>query len=133
MNDTNKTVILIILKDGKVLMEQRAPDSGLANHFLLPGGKIEINEDTSQAAKREGLEELGITITELVALEEFIGHESRRILCPFLVISWTGEVSKVVLDKGNPVFWVDFEDISRSPLESVQHLYKLSKNHLNKE
>ena len=127
MPDTNQTVILIILKDGKVLLEQRLPDSELANHFLFPGGKVEESESTQQAAIREGLEELGITSTKLVPLEEFIGHESKRILCPFVVIEWEGEVSDKILDTVNPVFRVDFEDVSKSPLESVRYLYKITK------
>jgi 8-oxo-dGTP diphosphatase len=51
----------LVLKDQKVLLVKRSqpPSEGL---WALPGGKIHLGETLQQAAKREILEETGITI-----------------------------------------------------------------------
>jgi 8-oxo-dGTP diphosphatase len=54
----------IILHNGKVLLEKRAPTGvqGLDNGWDIPGGKVEARETIEQAAEREILEEIGITV-----------------------------------------------------------------------
>lgn len=54
----------IILHDGKVLLEKRAPAGvkGLDNGWDLPGGKVEARETVQQAVEREILEEIGIVV-----------------------------------------------------------------------
>lgn len=58
-------VCAVILRDGCVLMEKRAPAGieGLDNKWDLPGGKLECGETPEQAIVREIDEELGITIS----------------------------------------------------------------------
>ena len=61
-----------VWKDGKVLLVQRAkPPLGL---WSLPGGHVELGETALAAAKRELLEESGVTadLTEFVGLYEII-------------------------------------------------------------
>ena len=61
-----------VWKDGKVLLIQRAkPPTGL---WSLPGGQVEFGETALAAAKRELLEESGVTadLTEFVGLYEII-------------------------------------------------------------
>lgn len=130
--DTNQTVIIILVKKGKLLLERRSESSTLANQFLFPGGRIEEDEvdKVELALKRESFEELGITPTKFIPLSPFEGQESKLILVPFLITKWQGEVPDKILDKGNPVFWVDIEDVAKSPLESVQQLVKLAKDYI---
>lgn len=54
----------IILRDGMVLLEKRAPAGidGLDNGWDIPGGKVETRETVKQAAEREILEEIGISV-----------------------------------------------------------------------
>ena len=54
----------VIIKEGKVLLERRAPTGvdGLDDAWDLPGGKVESGETVMQAAEREIKEELGITV-----------------------------------------------------------------------
>ena len=61
-----------VWKDGKVLLIQRAkPPAGL---WSLPGGHVEFGETALAAARRELLEESGVTadLTEFVGFYEII-------------------------------------------------------------
>jgi len=53
-------VMLIINREGKILAVSRRYDS---SKFGLPGGKLEEGESTSDAARRETLEETGVKVT----------------------------------------------------------------------
>lgn len=57
-------VCAIIIQDGKVLLERRAPAEvqGLDNHWDLPGGKVEKSETPQVAVIREIREELAVEI-----------------------------------------------------------------------
>jgi len=62
------TASAIIVKDGKVLLGRRRSDPG-KGMWDIPGGFIELNETPEEAARREILEETGLTIN----LEKFFG------------------------------------------------------------
>lgn len=53
--------------DGRVLVQQRAPDRPMAGLWEFPGGKIECGESAETALVRELAEELGIS-TETACL-----------------------------------------------------------------
>jgi 8-oxo-dGTP diphosphatase len=57
-------VCAIIIRDGKVLLERRAPAgvAGLDGKWDLPGGKVEPGETPETAITREIEEELGVTV-----------------------------------------------------------------------
>lgn len=128
--DSNQTVIMLIVKDNKILLEQRSLDSALAGHFLPPGGKIEMSEINcpKEACLREATEELGITLTEFSYLGDILG-ETGRLLKPFIITKWDGKIPEKILDKGNPLFWVKIDEFSKSPLPSLQEFSKLIENH----
>jgi 8-oxo-dGTP diphosphatase len=52
----------ILMKDGKVLIAQRAEDQKLGGKWEFPGGKVEFGETPEECLKREIKEELGIDI-----------------------------------------------------------------------
>jgi 8-oxo-dGTP diphosphatase len=57
-----------LLRDGKVLVAQRAHPPALAGLWELPGGKVEPGEDEQAALVRECREELGVEVTLTGAL-----------------------------------------------------------------
>lgn len=55
-------IAAIIMKDGKVLIAQRAQGQRLAGKWEFPGGKLEEGETPQECLKRELKEELDIDI-----------------------------------------------------------------------
>jgi 8-oxo-dGTP diphosphatase len=57
-------VCAIIVRDGKILLEKRAPAGivGLDGSWDLPGGKVEAKETPRRAIEREISEELGVRV-----------------------------------------------------------------------
>lgn len=77
-----------------VFVAIRPEGKSYAGLFEFPGGKVEPEEDVRSALKRELMEEIGITVTEL---KDFGIKQSRvsESLCLnlhfFLVTQWEGE------------------------------------------
>ena len=88
-----------VWKDGQVLLIQRAkPPAGL---WSLPGGHVEFGETALAAARRELMEESGITadLTEFVGLYEIIRekplfHHAIACYCGF----WTSGEARASSD-----------------------------------
>jgi 8-oxo-dGTP diphosphatase len=69
---------IVLIKENKVALIERYR-AGL-HYFIFPGGGVDEDESPEQAASREALEELGITvgIKQKVAEVQF-GQNSRQI------------------------------------------------------
>jgi len=63
-------IAAIILKEGKVLIAQRAQGQNLAGKWEFPGGKIKAGETPEECLKREIKEELDLDIE----VDEFFGE-----------------------------------------------------------
>lgn len=56
-------VVGIVKRDDKILVGERPLGKPYSGYWEFPGGKVEANESSEAALKRELFEELGITIT----------------------------------------------------------------------
>lgn len=111
-------VCALIERDGKVLLERRAPAGipGLDLMFDLPGGKVENGESPRDAIVRELQEELGVTVEPLGLLPELkqsawdYGKGVRH---------WILATYRCRIVDGEPRFgenlrWLSYADISES-------------------
>jgi 8-oxo-dGTP diphosphatase len=56
-------VVFLVDPEGRILMQHRAATARISpNQWALPGGKIEVGETPDEAARREVLEETGLTV-----------------------------------------------------------------------
>lgn len=69
----------IIIKDGKLLTmfrRQRLACGAIKEFYTIPGGKLDINETSKQAVKRELKEEMGLDIK----IEGYVGHDYSKTI-----------------------------------------------------
>jgi len=109
-----------VWRDGHVLLVERTkPPRGL---WSLPGGHVEAGETALDAARRELMEETGITatLTAFVGLYEVIRHTASGTLAAHYAIAcYTGlaaEGEAVAASDARALRWVLPGDIGRLPL-----------------
>lgn len=86
---------VILIRDGKILLGLRSKDKATySNCWALPGGHLEVGETPVQAARRELLEELNITILDPFPLSPITlhGEKNTTLFHLFTAECWRGEV-----------------------------------------
>ena len=62
-------VVFVVDPSGRILMQHRSADAAVSpDQWSMPGGRIEEGETPIDAARREVLEETGLTVTDLVGV-----------------------------------------------------------------
>ena len=104
----------IVVKDGRLLMVQRAHDPG-AGLWSLPGGRVEHGEYLADALRREVAEETGleIDVQDLVGILEVVGDPHYVILDYFAEV--TGEDVPVAADDVSDARWVPLDEAASLP------------------
>lgn len=129
----NKTVvILIFLKDAKILTEKRSMIDFASPQYLIPGGTVEDKETAEETVIREAYEELGIKISKFKPLpyKNKIQGLKKQTLLPFLIEEWIGDFPEIILDKGTPLFWVSLDEAFSSEVQPTREIITALKNHL---
>ncbi|MHA1299252.1 MAG: NUDIX hydrolase [Candidatus Helarchaeota archaeon] len=120
----------VLIKDGKVLLIQRAaePDKGM---WSIPGGLIENGETAEEAAIRETFEETGIKVNKVEfvdAVTKVIFDEEEKVQYHFAIFDYksTDFEGKVqASDDALDAKWVKFEDVSKYPMPyTLQELFR---------
>lgn len=63
-------VSVLVVRDGRALVVRRGR-APMKDFWALPGGRLEPGESAEDAATREALEETGLIVTNLAAIERF--------------------------------------------------------------
>ena len=123
---------IFIRKDGKYLLMKRSPLKKLAPGVVHPfGGKIDLNEDSYEGARREVFEETGLCVKnmklEAIILEilpppKDIAHN--QLIFHFSADYESGELN--VNEEGEPI-WLIAEEIFTQKLfpsvrETIRHI-----------
>lgn len=133
MTPKRKVVLFALIKDNKILLEQRQLKGFLRKGHFIPGGAIELTENIEEALIREIHEELGvIPIVFNVLTENFLDGIGNNILMPYIVTSWTGEIPNFILDKNDPLVWIEIDKaLPLLPKEASSEIIEAIKIHLN--
>ena len=106
-----QVVAALIVRDGKVLICQRAQDQPMALKWEFPGGKVEPGEEEPAALHRELQEELGIsaTIEEKVTSVQHHYRKGGAVELHFYrVQEYEGEMENRIFEQ---IRWVDRRDL----------------------
>ncbi|KQV09115.1 hypothetical protein ASC89_03045 [Devosia sp. Root413D1] len=103
----NAASVALIDRD-KVLLIQRArkPYFGM---WSLPGGRLEAGETPEQAAEREILEEVGLSVWRLHPIKRMLLSEGRFVLQVYATEAFEGEI--VASDEVSAWRWVRLDEI----------------------
>lgn len=102
--------VAVIVHHGCVLLVRRAiPEGALAWQF--PGGKVEAGESAAEAAVRETLEEVGLTVVTKDKLGERIHPTTGRVVEYYACEVLDGEARVADAAELCAVTWVALEEI----------------------
>lgn len=104
----------IIVQDGKLLLAQRRVKEGSLS-WQFPAGEVEDGETVEQAAVRETIEEVGLTVTAEKFLGERIHPNTGRRMAYVACTIESGEAHVADDDELAAVAWVQ-------PAEVVQYV-----------
>lgn len=101
----------------RVLLGQRSADGSMPGLWEFPGGKRHRAETTRTAARREILEELGLTILDdKLTPFEVVMHQYETFSLSihlFVCHEWTGEPAPIVHSR---ICWVPIPSLSSYPM-----------------
>ena len=108
------SAVVLVDRDGRVLLAKRPEGKSMAGLWEFPGGKIENNETPETALVRELKEELDIDTSETcLAPLTFVSHAYdtfHLLMMVFVCRQWQGMIHA----KENQEFsWVSIKDINK--------------------
>ena len=102
----------VIVKNNKILIGLRAEGDSGAGMWEFPGGKIELNESSESAIKRELREELDIDATVNQKIMKY-SHRFKNTIYEisfFEINKFTGSIKKNVHDD---LQWIELESLKK--------------------
>ena len=111
---------VMILKDSKLLLGKRHEDPGMATSLLkgagtwtMPGGKLDFGESFEEGAKRETLEETGLTINKLnvMCVNNDKIETAHFVTIGLLCEDFSGEPKVMEPDKITEWRWFDLDKL----------------------
>ena len=124
---------VMILKDGKVLLGKRKNAHG-EGEYANTGGHVEPLESLVETAKRETMEEAGITIknVRLLSVSNIREYAPKHYIDIGFVAEWeSGEPEVLEPDKREDWAWYDLDDLPEplfAPSARYIEAYKTSQN-----
>jgi len=118
---------VIVVKDGKVLLQKRIGSHG-SGTWCFPGRHLEFNEELEECARRETLEELGINIknAKFVAItNDLFKVEGKHYITVFMLVTeYEGEPKIIEPEKCEKWEWCSWHDLPQPLFIPIQNLLK---------
>ena len=109
--------VVLIDRDGRVLLSQRPSGKSMAGLWEFPGGKVENGEVPEEALIRELKEELGIdTWSSCLAPLSFVSHsyeDFHLLMTVFVCRKWVGSPTPM---EGQALKWVNRDKLKDYPM-----------------
>ena len=120
---------VIVVKDGKILMHKRKNAHG-EGKWSLPGGHLEFNEEIEDGARREVMEEAGITIKNVrraTFTNDINMEEGNHYITIFLLADYdSGEVRVMEPHKCEKWEWFEWENMPQPLFSPIVNLLKMN-------
>lgn len=118
---------VILLRDGKVLFGWRKASHG-SESWCPPGGHLEAGESFEQCARRELLEETGLTARNLrfgAVTNDLFREEGKHYITVYMVADWeSGEPRVMEPEKASEWRWFAWDRLPEPLFLSVENLVK---------
>jgi len=116
-----------VVKDGKVLFGKRKNAHG-EGFWCFPGGHLELNENIEDCARREVLEETGLSIKNLRLgpyTNDIFENEKKHYVTLFVVADYgSGELKAMEPEKCEKWEWFGWDEMPSPLFISNQNLLK---------
>ncbi len=134
---------VMVLRDGKLLLGKRHDDPEKASSLLngagtwtMPGGKLHFGETFEDGAKREMLEETGITLNkvEVICVNQDIIETAHFITIGLFADDFSGEPKVMEPDEITEWQWFDLNNLPNPiyfPSAKVLENYKQNKFYIS--
>jgi 8-oxo-dGTP diphosphatase len=136
MKDRNKAIpasYIFFEKDGKYLIARRANTGYYDGMYQVPAGHVDAGELPTEAAVREGKEEVGVTINpkdlELFHVSYRPKHDDtdNRVDFFFRISKWKGEIVNAEPHKCDDLRWVSLDKLPKNMTLHVKEAFKALK------
>ena len=140
---------IVLLNNEKKVFVGKRIDNPATEHWQMPQGGIEKNEDLLKAAKRELKEETGISKVKLIKeINEWLSYDLPKNLInkiwegkyrgqkqKWFVMKFVGMEKEINVKTKNPEFldwkWIEFAKLSSIAVDFKVDLYKKLQKELN--
>ncbi len=120
---------LLIIRDGAILLQHRAPWVHNGDTWGIPGGARDSHETVIESAIREAVEETGINPADLTPVHTFTDDHEGWSYSTVIALANERLEGHELNDESHEVRWVDFNDVTRLPLHpSFAKTWPLVKN-----
>lgn len=107
---------LLIIRDGAILLQHRAPWVHNGDTWGIPGGARDSHESVIEGAIREAVEETGINPADLECIHTFTDDHNGWSYSTVIALGNEKLEGHELNDESHEVRWVSFADVTRLPL-----------------
>ena len=118
------SAIYLIIKnsEGKILLQRRQGTKLWPGFLALPAGHVDEGENVYDAAIREAIEELSITITKQDIIDSFVVNRRNKSLAPYFdvyfeISSYKGQIKINEPEKCSELKWVDINNLPNDMID----------------
>jgi 8-oxo-dGTP diphosphatase len=127
---------LLLMKDGKILLQKRTNTGWMDGFWNLPAGHLEGTETVVEGLKREAKEEIGITLRDNEVSLKHVMHRistDDRVYVDFFFTAekWEGEIQNSESHKHEAVEWFSLENLPSNIVPYIRNVIERIENNIS--